>query len=129
MTIDTKSTPNAVFNCTCNNVTCGNVDQRKGYELGDDARCTVCGTGYYQIQPEAATDAEGNVILTHYLAVGNNSWGKGTTEAEAVKKLRSITRKKPTAIYRIPADYYLDGMGTGHGSAQPEFVSGTDQRA
>ena len=72
----------------------------------------------------------GDSTLTHYLAVGDNSWGKAKTIAGAKLQLRQARGKvvKDPAIYRVPADYWIDEMGDGHGSARAELVSGKDAR-
>lgn len=68
------------------------------------------------------------IELTHFLCIGNNAWGKAKTK-QAAKMLwsKSGGRGEPT-YYRIPADYWIDDLGSGHGSAKAVLVSGKDQR-
>jgi len=67
---------------------------------------------------------------THYLAVLNNSWGKGESLKKAKAALRKASGKSATgaAIYSVPADYYIDEMGHGRGSAAAVLLSGKDVR-
>ena len=71
-----------------------------------------------------------NAERTHFLAVGDNSWGKARTEAGARLQLRKARGKtvKDVTIYRVPADYYIDDYGAGHGSCSAELISGKDAR-
>lgn len=68
--------------------------------------------------------------LTHFLAVGENCWGKATTIQGAklqLRQSRGAVVKNPS-IYKVPADYYIDEMGDGHGSAKAILVSGQEVR-
>jgi len=64
-----------------------------------------------------------------YMAVKNQSWGKGATIAEAKRKLREHTSYKgqPT-IYQVPDDYRIDEYGRAHGSGPAVLISGPEQR-
>lgn len=74
--------------------------------------------------PVAAT------ALTHFLFVKDQCWGKAPTEKDALAELRKQTGNvRGAALYRCPADYYIDEFGTGHGSASCELVRGKDQRS
>jgi hypothetical protein len=66
-----------------------------------------------------------------YLVVRKNHWGKGDTLAEAKKKYREasgLPAGAQAAVYEIPADYYIDELGVGHGSAEAKLISGSDAR-
>lgn len=70
------------------------------------------------------------VAYTHYLAVVPNYWGKGPTIEEAKKALRrSSGFTKGATIYQIPADYYIDDWGDGHGSGPAKLLTGKDLRS
>ena len=52
-------------------------------------------------------------MLTHYVALGQNVWGKAETIKEAVKNARSQSRRAGTRfiVYHVPADASVNALG------------------
>jgi hypothetical protein len=69
-----------------------------------------------------------SVELTHFLCVGSNCWAKAETVFGARKKWRAQGGRGEPSIYRIPEDYWIDDMGSGHGSAKAQLYKGEDIR-
>lgn len=63
--------------------------------------------------------------LTHVLAVGANSWGKGGDAVEAIQNWRKNfgSVHRPTTIHMraVSADGHVDGMGTLYATASAKL--------
>lgn len=62
-----------------------------------------------------------------YLAVSLGCWAKAASIA-AAKRLLKKEGGDPTkcAVYECSDDYYIDELGTGHGSAPVKLIAGDD---
>ncbi len=66
-----------------------------------------------------------------YLAISTKSqcWAKAATIAAAKRGLKKEGGDpKSCTIYQVTDDYYIDEMGTGHGTTAPILISGPDAR-